>query len=107
MTIQLSTLNKLKKLESLYNQGYRSDIVDQALDKIIALESAKTRQKLDDLRAKLIAFEREYQMSSERFYERFHAGELGDGVDFFEWSALYDLAETLSERLQRLAPETA
>lgn len=105
MTMQTSTINKLKKLESLYHQGYQSDIVDQALDKIIALESAQTRQELDYLRSQLIDFEREYQMNSEEFHQRFHAGELGDDTDFFEWSALYNMVETLRERLRRLEPE--
>ena len=28
-------------------------------------------------------------MSSAEFYRRFHAGELGDDADMFEWSAFY------------------
>ena len=105
MTTQVNTLDRLKKLESLYHQGYQSEVVDRALGKIIALESAHTRQELDGLNASLFAFEQEYQMKSEDFYVRFHAGKLGDEADFFEWSALYDMAEALRARLQSLERE--
>lgn len=102
MTIQVNTLEKIKKLELLFHQGYQSDVVDRALDKIIALESAHTRQRLDDLVADLEPFELRYQMASDEFYERFHNGELGDDADFFEWSALYDMIQALRVRLRNL-----
>lgn len=102
MTIQTSTLDKLKNLEALYRQGYQSDIIDRALEKLIALESGRIRRELDGLRADLSIFEQEHQMSSEDFHTRFHAGELGDAPDFFEWSALYDMAKFLRNRLKSL-----
>ena len=105
MTMQTSTLDKLKNLETLYHQGYQSNVIDQALEKIIALESAHTRQELKSIHVHLSNFEQEHQMSSEDFYTRFHAGELGDDIDFFEWSALYDMAKSLRKRLQSFGLE--
>jgi hypothetical protein len=102
MGMQPNTLDKIKKLESLYHQGYQSDVIDRAVGKIIALESAHTRQELDALLSYLSVFEQEYQMKSKDFYALFHAGKLGDDADFFEWSALQDMAEALRERLQSL-----
>jgi len=102
MDMQTSTLDKLKKLESLYHQGYQSEVVDRALDKIIALESENARKELDELEIHLKTFEQKYRMASDDFYARFHAGKMGDDADFFEWSALYDMAETLRGRLQEL-----
>lgn len=96
------TLIKLRHLESLYCQGYQSDVVDQTLDKIIAMENAQARQELSDLETSLAAFEQQYQMSSTQFKQRFHAGELGDDADFFEWSALNDMAKSLRQRLKVL-----
>ena len=105
MTAQIATLNKLHILETLYRHGYRSDLVDRTLDKIIALERADTHQELAELQARLTAFEQDYQISSADFYRRFHSGELGDDADFFEWSAFYDMAEALRQRLQLFAGE--
>lgn len=107
MATQTSTLDKLRILESLYRQGYQSDVIDRALDKIIALENAQIRQELTALQVRLEAFEREYQISSADFYGRFRAGELGDAADFFEWSAFYDMAQILRQRLQQLEIEAA
>jgi hypothetical protein len=100
MTSQTATLNKLQLLETLYRHGYRSEFVDRTLDKVIALERAEAHQELMDLEARLGVFEQQYQMASADFYERFHRGELGDDADFFEWSALYEMAEALRQRLQ-------
>lgn len=107
MSTQTSTLDKLHRLESLYRQGYQSDVVDRALAKIIALEQVQTGQELSVIKARLEAFEQEYQMSSADFHQRFHAGELGDAADFFEWSAFYDMAQSLCQRLQTLEIEAA
>lgn len=107
MATPASTLDKLRILESFYREGYQSDVVDRALDKIIALESARTRQELTEIQARLEALEREYRMSSEDFYGRFRAGELGDAADFFEWSAFFDMAQALRQRLQKLEIEAA
>ncbi|OQY32076.1 MAG: hypothetical protein B6I38_05025 [Anaerolineaceae bacterium 4572_5.1] len=105
MTSQAGTLDKLRTLESLYSRGYQSDVIDLTLNKIMALESARSRQELCELQANLKTFEEKYQIKSEDFYTRFHAGEFGDDADFFEWSALYDMAASLRERLQSLESE--
>jgi midasin (ATPase involved in ribosome maturation) len=44
-----------------------------------------------ELENRLKGFESQYQMSSETFYHRFRAGELGDAMDFFEWSVFYEM----------------
>jgi hypothetical protein len=101
----MNTLGKLRQLESLYRQGYQSEVVDRTLDKIIALENAQARQELRDIEACLEGYERQHQMSSPDFHQRFHAGDLGDDANFFEWSALYDMAQSLRQRLQTLEIE--
>ncbi|HEY9851776.1 MAG TPA: hypothetical protein V6D28_20050 [Leptolyngbyaceae cyanobacterium] len=47
-----------------------------------------------DLENRLKIFENQYNMSSDDFYQRFRAGELGDGIDFFEWSVFYEMRKT-------------
>jgi hypothetical protein len=58
-------------------------------------------QQVLDLEKSLKSFESQYQMSSEEFYQRFRSGDLGDGSDFFEWSAFYEMwkAAQTSEKL--------
>jgi len=48
-------------------------------------------QDILELENRLQAFEAQYQMRSDNFYQRFRAGELGDSMDFFEWSVFYEM----------------
>lgn len=48
-------------------------------------------QQVTDLESRLKSLEQKYQMSSEQFYQRFQAGELGDSMDFFEWNTYYEM----------------
>ena len=107
MTAQASTLHKLEILEFLYRQGYSSELVDRTLDKVIALERTRLSQELADLQVHLFAFEQTYHMISADFSRRFHAGELGDEADYFQWSAYYEMAQAVQQRLQKLESEVA
>jgi midasin (ATPase involved in ribosome maturation) len=44
-----------------------------------------------DLENEIKKYETQYKMSSEEFYPKFRAGELGDDIDFFEWSVFYEM----------------
>jgi len=96
------TMDRLQYLEALYRQGYRSDVIDRSLDKIIALERAAARREYADLRERLQAFETRYQMSSEDFNRRFRTGEMGDAMDVVEWSIFYEMWEYVRARLALL-----
>lgn len=97
-----NTLNKLHILSGLYRDGYQSDVIDRAIDKLVALEQVQMRQQLVEIEIRLRRLEAEYQMSSKDFHERFQKGELGDAANFFEWSAFYDMARNLRQRLDEL-----
>ena len=99
------TIDRLQYLEALYRQGYRSDVIDRSLEKIIALERATAQRELAELQERLRTFETRYQMSSEDFYRRFRAGKLGDAMDMVEWSIFYEMWESVRARLTTL--ETA
>jgi hypothetical protein len=101
-----TTLDKLRFLETLYRRGYQSDVIDRSLDKMIALELAKARRELTELQARLEIFEQQYQMSSEEFYRRFQAGEMGDSIEVVEWSIFYDMWESVRTRLDILEAES-
>ena len=49
-------------------------------------------QKLvKDLEDRIKNFEDKYQMSSDYFYHKFQAGELGDSSDLFEWNTYHEM----------------
>jgi hypothetical protein len=99
MTSQNRFLDQLQVLNALYQRGYHSDLMERSLAKIIELEHGQALQQASDLQAKLQVYEIKYQMPSDTFYQQFNAGELGDGIDFFEWSAFYDMWQAVQTRL--------
>jgi hypothetical protein len=102
MGTTVHTLNKLQGLEQLYRQGFRSEVIDRAVDKLLTMEIERAYVERRDLDARLADYEKRYHMSSEEFYRRFRAGELGDGMDFVEWSVFYDMHQAILERLKML-----
>ena len=107
MTTTETTLVRLRHLEALYRRGYRSQLVDRSLDKIISLERTAASRQLAELQERLRRLEVQYQMSSTDFYRRFRAGELGDAADFVEWSAFYEMCESVRRGLDLLGAEVA
>ena len=50
---------------------------------------------------RLSVFEERYRMSSEDFFNRYSAGEMGDSVDFLEWSNAYEHYIAIRERIEK------
>jgi hypothetical protein len=101
------TLERLQYLAALYRQGYRSAVVERSLEKLLHLEKEAARRELAELGERLQAFETQYQMPSEAFYQRFRAGELGDSAEVVEWSVFYEMWQSVQERLAGLEAESA
>jgi len=105
MVANKKTIHRLQHLEDFYRKGYRSDVIDRSIDKIISLEKISAQRDERDLQEKLRKFEARYQLASEEFYDRFRKGELGDAADFVEWSVFYEMWESVHERLKIFATE--
>ena len=70
---------------------------------IIQPVSAKPAELLD-LESRLKTFETQYKMSSLNFYERFRTGQLGDSMDFFEWSVFYEMWRAAQNKPNAMEP---
>ncbi len=105
MKAAIQTLDRLQSLEQLYRQGFQSEVIDRAVDKLLATETEQALTERRDLEARLSACEGQFNMSSEEFYRRFRAGELGDGIDFVEWSVFYEMYQAILERLEVLGAD--
>ena len=105
MTRETGTVGQLQSLIRLYHGGYQSPVVDQAVKKLVALEVEQTRAELQRLEARLLAYEQQYDMTSAEFYRRFRSGELGDDMDFVEWSVFWDMCQAALSRLDELTKQ--
>jgi len=91
--------DRVRTLDKLYAAGETSDIVDLALEKLFAYELRESQKQLTQLEHDLSQFEQRYNLSSDAFYDRFQAGEMGDAMDFVEWASLHQMAERLKQRI--------
>ncbi len=61
-----------------------------------------SEQQLGQLEQDLTEFEQQYDLSSEQFYGKFQAGEMGDAMDLVEWASLFQMAKRLRGRIDLL-----
>jgi hypothetical protein len=91
-----------RKLYLLQDVAEDESNLDLLLDKLLHVLHDQYRERLTHYETALKVFEEQYGMDSARFYQQFEAGNLGDSMDFFEWSGLYELWQTLQEKIHRL-----
>lgn len=95
---EVATVARLETLLELYSKGFQSPVVDQTIEKLVNLESSRIRAELERLTTRLRRYEDTYGMKSEQFYLQFMNGELGDEMDFVEWSVFWEMYQTESAR---------
>lgn len=103
----MTTLEKIQRLERyLANFVPENEAaIDTAIDKLLNREELRLRQLLETLRAQISGFETQYKMSSDTFIRRFNSGELGDDMDYQEWSATVTMLANAERHLRHLRPE--
>lgn len=102
MTLGIDTLNQIESLARLYHIGYRSAMIEATIPKLVMIERTQMEREVASLEDHLHSFEEQYNLSSEEFYKRFRAGEMGDDADWFDWSAFYQMWLSTRQRLQTL-----
>lgn len=95
-------MNASQKLDVLKDVCEDDAALDRALEKLLDATLHDYRSHQKHYEESLAVFEKRYQMPSKTFYARFEAGELGDAMDFFEWSGLYELYREVIAKIERL-----
>lgn len=104
---EVATVARLETLLDLYSKGYQSPVIDQTIEKLVNLESNRIYAEVERLTARLQSYEDEYGMKSEQFYLRFMNGDLGDEMDFVEWSVFWEMFQAESARYAALGARKA
>lgn len=99
-----TVLEKVKRLEQYVaaDENAIDQVVEQTLDKLLERETSRLENVKARLETQIAAFEHTYNMPTREFYPRFEQGELGDAMDFFEWSATFEMLQNLEKRLTLL-----
>jgi hypothetical protein len=98
----MTAIEKLEVLSRLVRQGKTDSLIDRTLDKLLAHKRAEAEAQYRRIRTDVKAFEKQYSMDSPTFVERYQGGALGDGADFSEWYALWNMLQELEEQLNDL-----
>jgi hypothetical protein len=101
MTAVLERVQRLEQYLQTTN-GQADRVMESTLDKLLNRERQILRQQLARLRAQTADFETRYGWPSEEFNPRFQRGELGDDMDFIEWSATLDMIANLQHGMSIL-----
>jgi hypothetical protein len=100
MTVTRQILEKLQLLQALVqSEEVGDDVTEATISKLLSYEIEKLRERQRQIWEKLTAFEERYNLKTDEFSRRFREGRMGDEMDFFEWSALADIYQELSQRL--------
>lgn len=104
----IPVLEKVQRLERYIQttEGQVDWIIENTLDKLLQRERQKLLQQRARLRSQIADFEVQYGWMSEVFYPRFERGELGDDMNFIEWSATIEMVEHLEQAIADLGEST-
>ncbi len=69
MAVNQQTLLKIQSLEQLYRNGYHSNTVDAAIDKLVGLEQTRVEQELTRLEERLHKLEAQYHLDHLRRWD--------------------------------------
>jgi hypothetical protein len=89
----LTTLDKVRLFERYLEltQGHSDPTLDSVMNKLLERKRAELSQQCDTMRIELDTFESQHRMPSTEFFGKFEQGELGDAMDFLEWSATWQM----------------
>lgn len=92
-------ISKIKILEELARLGADDEVFSQAIDKLTRYKIEGLRRDLEEIDKLIFAFENKYDMDSEEFQSKYESGDLGDEMDYIEWSSLLDMKKRIEDRL--------
>jgi hypothetical protein len=96
-----TTLEKVRRLEQyLAADNTTVDaILETTIDKLLAREQLRISELKSRLDNQCRRFEKQYNLDSPTFYQKYQNGELGDDIDFIEWAATIEMLENIEKRL--------
>ena len=84
----LKQINVLRKYAQVHGED---ELLSMTLSKLIESRIDQYNREIEELEEEMRKFERKYDIKSEKFYESYQRGEIGDSMDFHEWFALCDM----------------
>lgn len=103
----MTTIERVERfLRYLQSHQRETDpVIDNVVDKLLDRERQQLLKQRDELRRELEQFEQQCGLASTEFYARFERGEMGDDLDFVDWSGAWRVYQAVSDLLALLKAE--
>lgn len=100
----MTTLEKVRRLEQYIaiDQSVVNPVLEMTIEKLLTRETERILDLKRRLMQELREFEENYGLKSADFYARYEKGEMGDDIDFMEWSATVEMLANSDRRLALL-----
>ena len=100
----MTTLEKVRRLEQYLavDESVVNPVLDMTIEKLLRRETERVLDLKKRLMQQLQEFEENYGLKSADFYARYENGEMGDDIDFMEWSATVEMLANNDRRLALL-----
>jgi hypothetical protein len=82
----MNTDTQVRQIMNVLGEGKVMD----TLKRLKEMEASKCLLKINKVKGELVAYENRYGMSSDKAWDSFNHGGLGDDADVMEWMALYE-----------------
>ncbi len=96
LTIPTNYVGKMQTLIDIFGNN------DLFIDKFFEYHINRLKREIARMQYALNKYETKYNMTSELFYKKIEAGELGDDKDFVMWSGIYELFLDSKKQLSQL-----
>ena len=93
-------------LAELYEKKQVSNLTAQTLNKALEYEVSQSQTQLAEIEKVLAEYEKQFNMPTAKFFERYQAGQTDDSAESVEWASLAQMAESLLKRLALLNEES-
>ncbi|RLD68234.1 MAG: hypothetical protein DRI95_03500 [Bacteroidetes bacterium] len=96
--LQKATEKKLNNYVAMFKGSY-----DKMINEILSYRLIQLQRAIKTMELDFTHFEEKYSMGSEKFYNLFENGKLGDeNSDFYQWSGEYETYKDYQKEIQYL-----
>ncbi len=90
------------KFQLSHGLEFEKKYITSTMNKMFKVELDMVRREIRQIESSLAELEKRHNMSSDIFYAKFNAGELGDDREFIKWYAYKDTHNKLMERVKEI-----
>jgi hypothetical protein len=90
------------KFQLSHGLEFEKKYITSTMNKMFKVELDMVRREIRQIESSLAELEKRHNMSSDIFYVKFNAGELGDDREYIKWYAYKDTHNKLMERAKEI-----